>query len=127
MDTQQLTKYLRYILTFELFLGGQARITPTLTPTLYNKAMAKADGVQKYLSFIPIKDSKEHTKFIGVLMCLAGVLLCYPRRRLEGGLLSISLTLAGVYTQLRMGIPYWLPATNTMLAGMIVAKEGQLL
>jgi hypothetical protein len=114
---------LRVILTAELFLGGQCRITPVLTPGLYQRAMRKADGTQKYLSFIPIKDAKEHTRFIGVLMCAAGALLCARRTRLVGGLLSISLTLAGVYTQMKMKIPYWLPSVNTVLAAVIIWNE----
>jgi hypothetical protein len=114
---------LRVILTAELFLGGQCRITPALTPGLYQRVMRKADGTQKYLPFIPIKDPKEHTRFIGFLMCTAGALLCARRTRLLGGLLSISLTLAGVYTQWKMKIPYWLPSVNTVLAAVIIWNE----
>ena len=116
-------KILRYILTFELFLGGQARLTPTLTPTLYRRAMAKAEGTQRYLSLIPVKDPIRHSNFIGAAMCTAGALLCLRRTRLAGALLAISLTLAGVYTQKRMGIPYWLPSVNTVIAGSLIWGE----
>lgn len=118
-----LPKLLRVILTAELFLGGQARLTSALTPSLYRRAMSKAVGTQKYLSFIPINDPEKHSNFIGFLMCLAGALLCERRTRLAGGLLSIWLTLAGVYTQWRMRIAYWLPAVNTVLAGLIIWDE----
>lgn len=120
MDLQRLAKIARIILTFELFLGGQARLTPALTPGLYERAMAKSEGTQKYLSFIRIADAKRHTHFIGALMILAGALLMRPESRLTGGYLSISLTLAGVYTQYRMNIPYWLPSVNTVLAASII-------
>src|ERR1700761_7327248 len=118
-----IAKWARYILTFELFLGGQARITSRLTPKLYERVMAKAGGTRKYLPFIPIKDSKQHTQFIGLCMCTAGALLCSQRTRLGGGLLAISLTLAGVYTQYKMKIPYWLPAVNTVLAAIIIWND----
>lgn len=119
----EVARVLRIILTFELFLGGQARIISYITPSLHERAMAKAEGVRKYLSFIPIQNSREHTRFIGGLMCLAGALLSFRTTRLVGGLLSISLTLAGVYTQYRMQVPYWLPSTNTVLAGIIILNE----
>lgn len=123
MNLQQLAKIARIILTFELFLGGQARLTPALTPRLYERAMAKAEGTQRYLSFIRIPDAKRHTHFIGALMVLAGVLLSRQESRLTGGYLSISLTLAGVYSQYRMEIPYWLPSINTLLAASIIYTE----
>lgn len=124
---EQLTKVARLILTIELFLGGQARTTPILTPGLYKRVMAKAEGTQRYLAFIPIQDPKKHTHFIGALMMMAGVLLIPPdaKIRLAGGLLSISLTLAGVYSQYMMGIPYWLPTINTVLAASVIYHEAK--
>lgn len=120
---QQLVKAVRIVLTAELFLGGQARLTSALTPGLYKRAMTKAEGTQRYLDFIPIKDATRHTNFIGALMVTAGVLLTSARTRLPGGVLSISLTLAGVYSQYRMGIPYWLPSVNTVLAAIVIYNE----
>lgn len=117
------TLILRYILTLQLFLGGQARLTSRLTPTLHRRAMAKAAGTQRHLPFIPIRDPARHTNVIGALMCAAGTLLCAPQTRLAGGALAICLTLAGVYTQYRMGIPWWLPAVNTVLAGLVIWGE----
>lgn len=56
-------------------------------------------------------------------MCLAGGLLCWGRTRLAGGVLAICLTIAGVYSQWRMGIAYWLPGVNTVLAGCVIVDE----
>ena len=119
----QLAKVVRIVLTTELFLGGQARLTSALTPGLHKRAMAKAEGAQRYLDFIPIRDARQHTRFIGLLMCSAGALLSWQKTRLAGGLLSIALSLAGVYTQTRMQIPYWLPTTNTVLAGIVIWEQ----
>lgn len=116
---------INYILSFELFLGGQARLTPLLTPSLYKRAMSKAVGNQKYLSFIPIRDPKLHSNFIGALMCLAGALLLSGITRRVGSLLSASLSLAGVYSQSKMGIPFWLPIVNSVLAAIIFVGSGK--
>ena len=56
-------------------------------------------------------------------MCSAGALLSWQGMRLAGGLLSTALTLAGVYSQFRMDIPYWLPAVNTVLAGIVIWEQ----
>ena len=112
--------YIRYILTLELMLGGQARLTSRLTPTVHKRAMAKAEGYRKYLSFIPIEHSKQHSQFIGFCMCTAASLLCVDGMRLGGASLSMSLSLMGVYAQYRMGVPFWLPVVNSVFAGMII-------
>lgn len=122
---QQLATAARILLTAQLFIGGQARLSSALTPQLYEKAMAKAEGTRRYLSFIPIQDPHRHTSFLGALMVMAGILLTLPVSTcsLVGGVLSITLTLAGVYSQLRMGIPYWLPSINTVLAAIVIYDE----
>ena len=125
VDLQGLARICRVVLTAELFLGGQARLTSILTPSLYKRAMAKAEGTQRYLDFIRIRDAKRHTNCIGASMVTAGALLISARARLAGGVLSIALTLAGVYTQYRMNIPYWLPSVNTVLAAIIVYNEAK--
>ncbi|KAF2112907.1 hypothetical protein BDV96DRAFT_579349 [Lophiotrema nucula] len=61
------------ILAFELFLGGQARITSLLTPRLYARAMAKAEGTRDALyPIIPFHDPERQTNVIGVLMMNVG-------------------------------------------------------
>ena len=66
-------------------------------------------------------------------MCVAGVLLFTPKAvsewlnpsvlRLGGAVLGMGLTLTGVYTQFKAGIPYWLPCVNTVLAGVVIWTE----
>ena len=114
---------LRWVLTAELFLGGEARLTDKLTPGVHKRAMAKAAGYQRYLPFIPGKDAKQHSQVIGALMCTAGGLMCLPAVRTPGAILSMSLSLAGWYSQSRMGVPYWLPVINTILAAFIIYSE----
>jgi len=108
----------RWILTAELFLGGQARLTGFLTPSIHERAMAKAPGYLKYLSFIPARTAREHTIVIGAAMCLAGGLLCFSHTRFQGALLSMSLSIAGIYSQYRMGISYLVPCINTVLGAV---------
>ena len=116
-------RYTRIILTLELILGGQARLTSTLTPSLHRRVMSKAEGTRKYLPLIPIKNPRQHTQFVGFLMCAAAALLCSQQTRLVGGVLSLSLTLMGVYSQWRMQTPYWLPSVNSVLAGTVIWGE----
>ncbi len=127
MSTSTAVPVINYILSFELFLGGQARLTSLLTPTLHKRAMSKASGTQKYLSFIPISDPILHSKFIGGLMCLAGSMLLMRSTRRVGSLLSGSLSVAGIYSQSKMRIPYWLPCLNTVLAVVIFLGSGELM
>lgn len=110
----------RWILALELFLGGQARLTDRLTPSVHQRVMEKAPGYMRYLNFLPVKDPKQHTQVFGSLMCLAGGLLCVPSTNLPGATLSMSLSLAGIYSQYRMGISYWVPCVNTTLAALII-------
>jgi hypothetical protein len=82
MSTSSLRNLLRTIippvLSFELFLGGQARITSLLTPRLYNRAMSKAIGTRNaFYPIIAIKDPTLHSNFIGAWMCIAGALVAY--------------------------------------------------
>ena len=120
---------IRYVLTSELLLGGQARITPMLTPSINQRAMAKADGYYKYLPIIPASNSVQHSQIVGTLMCTAGALLAIPREvggrnlRLAGAALSMSMSLMGVYSQARMGVSYIVPVINTTLAGIIIWGE----
>ena len=85
--------------------------------------MAKAEGYLRYLSFIPAKSPNEHSVYIGMAMCTAGGLLCFPATRTQGALLSTSLSLMGIYSQARMGISFWLPAINTVFGSLIAYAD----
>lgn len=115
------------ILAFELLVGGQARLSPNLTPTLHRRVMMKAKGtaVALYPVPIPIKDPILHTKFVGSLMVTAGLLTgsSVMRGSLVTLFLTLFLTCAGVYSQQRMGIPYWLPVVNSGLAVLVWGIE----
>lgn len=113
----------RWVLALELFLGGQARLTDKLTPSVHQRVMDKAPGYMRYLDFLPVTDAGQHTQVIGSLMCLAGGLLCTSSTRLLGASLSMSLSLAGIYSQYRMGIPYWVPCIHTALAGFVIYEK----
>jgi hypothetical protein len=112
-----------YLLSFEHFLGGQARITPALTPSLYQRAVVdKGPGTAAALyHLIPVRDPVRHSNVIGLMMVTEGILLAWPRTRGSVGALALNtfLTAAGIYSQRRMRIPYWLPCVN-MVLGIVV-------
>lgn len=125
MDSSTVITGIRWILTAELLLGGQARLTDKMTPTVHKKAMSKADGYRRYLPFIPASNSTQHSQIIGGLMCIAGGVLCTATTRTFGASLSMSLSIAGWYSQARMCVPYLLPIINTVLAGLIITHHNQ--
>ena len=106
------------LLSFQLMLGGQARLPFTLTPSLQQKAMAKKQAVKDALPFIPL-DATTLTQGFGWLMCMAGVLVALPMTRQLGVAVSASISIVGWYSQARAGLPYWLPIVNTVLAGTV--------
>lgn len=83
------------ILSLELLLGGQARLPFSPTPSLQNRAMAKADGTLAAFSFVPL-DAVTFTRVIGFAMCVASVGVALPATRAAGSLLSGCLSLMGV-------------------------------
>lgn len=111
------------LLSFEHFLGGQCRITDKLTPALYRRAVVtKGAGTAEALyPIIPVKDPIKHSQVIGFLMCTTGALLAWPKTR--GTILPLGLntflTCAGIYSQRRMKMPYWLPITNLILGALV--------
>lgn len=120
-----LTQVARYILACELLLGGQARISARFTPQVHQKAMAKAAGYKKYLPFIPGHTPTEHSRNIGVLMFLAGVGMFLSQRlpKVLGTALGTALAAMGIYSQSRMGVPFWLPCVNAMLGSLVLSDE----
>ncbi|KAK4626346.1 hypothetical protein CLAFUW4_04575 [Fulvia fulva] len=111
------------LLAFEHLLGGQARITDKLTPSLYKRAVTnKGPGTAKALyPIIPVKDPVRHSNVVGVLMCLTGALLAWPKTRGTFAPLALNtfLTGAGIYSQRQMRIPFWLPCVNMILGGLV--------
>ena len=105
------------ILAAELLIGGQARLPFSPTPSLQRKAMAKADGIKDIMPFVPV-GAIPFSRFLGWTMCLASGLVAVPSTRVYGAPLSASLSVIGWVAQARMGMPYWLPVVNTVLAGV---------
>lgn len=122
-----MTTVARAVLSFELLLGGQCRLTSALTPSLTKQAYSKAAGYRQYLPIIPSKDATQHSQIIGGLMFGSGALLLLPygygSLRAIGKALALALPIMGVYSQYRMGVPYWLPIVNTILASIIIYGE----
>lgn len=83
------------ILSFELLLGGQARLPFSPTPSLQKRAMAKADGTLAAFPFVPL-DAVTFSRVIGVAMCVASVGVGLPSTRALGCFLSGTLSLMGV-------------------------------
>ena len=83
------------ILSFELVLGGQARLPFSPTPSLQTRAMAKADGLKSAFPIIPL-DAITLTRVIGMAMCVASVGVAVPSTRAAGSILSGCLSLMGV-------------------------------
>ena len=83
------------ILSFELLLGGQARLPFSPTPSLQRRAMAKADGTLAAFPFVPL-DAVTFSRVIGVAMCVASVGVAWPGTRVAGCGLSGVLSLMGV-------------------------------
>lgn len=125
----QVWKIPAILLSFEHFLGGQCRITDQITPSLYQRAVVtKAAGTAEALyPIIPVKDPIKHSQVIGLLMCTTGALLAWPKTR--GTLwplgLNTFLTCAGIYSQRRMKMPYWLPVTNLILGALVWLIENR--
>lgn len=90
-----LSHALAIILSFELVLGGQARLPFSPTPSLQKRAMAKADGTLAVFSFVPL-DAVTFSRVIGVAMCIASVGVALPATRVGGSVMSGCLSLMGV-------------------------------
>jgi hypothetical protein len=108
------------LLSLQLLLGGQGRVTSRLTPSYHRYVLTRAQGTADALSFIPLPPSTL-TRLLGALMMAASPLVAFPSTRLVGAALTVVLTLTGVYTQQRMGVSYALPAFNTALALLMAA------
>ena len=90
-----LSHALAAILSFELALGGQARLPFSPTPSLHKRAMSKADGTLAAFPMVPL-DAVTFSQIIGIAMCIASVGVALPMTRAAGCVLSCSLSLMGV-------------------------------
>lgn len=46
--------------------------------------------------------------------------------RIVGKVLALALPLMGIYSQYRMGVKFWLPVINTILASIIIYGESKV-
>ena len=90
-----LSHVLATILSFELLLGGQARLPFSPTPSLRKPAMAKADGTLAAFPYVPL-DAVAFTRVIGAAICIAFVGVALPATRVAGSVLSGGLSRMGV-------------------------------
>ena len=80
--------------------------------------MSKADGLLAAFPFVPL-DAITFTRAVGFAMCVASFGVALPATRVAGSSLSGCLSLMGIWSQYKMGVPYWLPVVNTVLAIVI--------
>lgn len=126
METQPLnttTTYLRYLLTAQLLLGGQTRLTSLITPGAHAIAMSKASQLQHYVPLPFISDPKRHSQAMGALMLGSGVMLCAKSTRLPGALIAGGVLLSWVYGFGRMGAEWYVPLVNCGIVGLMVWGE----
>lgn len=107
-----------YLVAAEMILGGQARLT-NLTPGIRQKTLDKAEGYQRLLPIIPIKDPVLHSAFLGFFMSLGGILLLFRSTRRAGSVLTGTLNLLGVYVQSRIGIGYSHPVISAACCALV--------
>ena len=87
-----LSHVLAGILSFQLLIGGQARLPFSPTPSISNQAMAGADQTLAAFPIVPL-NAVAFARVIGGAMCVASVSLALPATRRAGSVLSGCLTL----------------------------------
>ena len=117
------TTYLRYLLTAQLFLGGQARLTSLITPDAHVIAMSKATELQRYVPLPLITNLESHSKAMGAMMLVSGGMLCVRRMRLPGALVAGGVLGSWVYGFWRMGAEWYVPLVNCVIVGLVVYGE----
>ena len=108
------------LLTVQLLLGGQGRVTSRFTPSYHRYVQTRVQGTADALSFIPL-DPHTLSQVLGGMMMAAAPFVAMPSTRLLGAAITVCLTLIGVYTQRWMGVSYALPAFNTLVAFAMAA------
>lgn len=122
---------LRYLLTAQLVLGGQARLTSLFTPGANQLAMQKAPALHHhlggYLFPLPIRVSgaEQHSRLTGAVMLGSGAMLCLPQTRLAGAVASGALLGSWAWAFWQMGTEWPVPVVNVVIAGVIAYGEWQ--
>ncbi|KAK1590252.1 uncharacterized protein LY79DRAFT_555519 [Colletotrichum navitas] len=121
----------RVILALEYFIGGIPRLGPwpfkSLHERIYRKTRTTAPHLFPVYPFTDPRNIKLHMLYIGSLMITEGFLLVLPQ---TGGapitlFLGCFLTASGYWSQMRAGMPYWLPVTNFSLAWAVYFVENR--
>lgn len=116
---------LRSILICEYILGGLPRLTSWPLTSLHAKIHRKSQLTAPYLypvfPFCQQNQIKWHMSYVGALMLLEALLLTLPQTRYSLATLFMNafLTGAGWWSQMKAGLPYWLPITNFFLGSLI--------
>lgn len=85
-----------YVLATEFFIGGLPRLFPTLLPRVGDRIDRKYPGtVDALWPVIPIRNPVWHRRFMGALMCAAGLALARPSTRGSKTTLGLVLFLTG--------------------------------
>ncbi|CAI0642792.1 unnamed protein product [Colletotrichum noveboracense] len=119
----------RIVLTIEYFIGGWPRISSwpfkSLHERIYRKSQITAPHLHPVYPFTDPRTTKLHMQYIGVLMVMEGFLLAFPWTRASVVTLFLGcfLTSSGYWSQMRSGMPYWLPVTNFLLAWVVWGLE----
>ena len=110
------------ILSFQLFVGGQARLPFSPTPSLQKITADQADGFKDALAFIPL-DAPSLMQAIGWLLLAVAFLVAWPATRARGCLLSGLISLTFCYVHASMDESNVLPVINVILAALISTKS----
>lgn len=115
----------RIILAAEYFIGGWPRISPwpfkSLHQRIYRKSQMTAPHLHPVYPFTDPRTIRLHMRYIGTLMVAEGFLLAFPQTSGSAFalLLGSFLTSSGFWSQMRAGLPHWLPATNFVLGWVL--------
>lgn len=138
MEPSILSTASRYFLSIQFLLGSQARLLPNLTPEISKIPYAHADGFRSSLSIIPGSTSTQHTRNMGWLLGVGGVLLLIPRSKTSdrhglgsvlarvGDGLALVLPAMFVWAHVRLGLNPALPLLNVVLAGVMWWGRGRV-
>lgn len=130
--TENWLEYIRSIpaivLSAEFFIGGFPRASSWPFRSLHNRIYEKSIKTSPEMyPIIPFRNVRSHMIYVGVWMMGTGVLLAVPNTR--GSLVTLGLvyfwTGAGVWSQARTGMPYWLPICNAILGTVVYMIEGR--